>query len=247
VKTLKLTSPYMRGPEVLRLQKAMAKKGWLKGERDSVYGPLTAQAVHRSKYWLGYATPDQTAAELLLAYLEGKKPLTPEMNRRAAARKQMAQQTPVRQKALNWLTAKVGDKEHPAGSNRVPWASEWYGLIGPWCAMAVTRAYVEAGSKAFVRRRKYAYVPYIVNDGHAGVNNLAVTTEPKPGDLACFDWQKDGTPDHVGLFVKWKNKNQGAFVCCEGNTGIGNDSNGGAVMMRDRSRAQVRAFIHVGR
>ena len=54
--------------------------------------------------------------------------------------------------------------------------------------MAVTRAYVEAGSKGFVRGVRWAYVPYIVADAAAGVNGLARTFSPRPGDLVCFDW-----------------------------------------------------------
>lgn len=247
MQSLSLTSPYMHGPDVTRLQKAMVKKGWLQGATDGIYGPLSAQAAYRSKFWLGYARPDQAAGDILLAYLEGRKQPTAAMAKLAAERKKQAAEVPLRVRALNWLQAKVGDKEHPANSNRVSWASEWYGLIGPWCAMAVTRAYVEAGSKAFVKGSRYAYCPYIVNDGHAGVNNLALTSSPQPGDLALFDWGGDRVADHVGLFVKWTSKAGGDFVCCEGNTGVGNDSNGGEVMTRNRSTKQVRAFVHVGR
>ena len=247
MKTLKLTSPYMRGPEVKVMQAAIKKKGWLKGAVDGVYGPLSAQSAYRSKYWLGYMKLDQTAGDTLLAYLTGKKKPTEAMQKRAAARRKAAATKPIRQKALDWLKTKLGDKEHPAGSNRVPWASEWYGLIGPWCAMAVTRAYVEAGSQAFKRTSRYAYVPYMVNDAHAGHNNLALTNEPKPGDLVMYDWDDDGIADHVGLFERWKDKANGVFTAIEGNTAVGNDSNGGECMRRERRRSQVRCFAHVGK
>ena len=106
-------------------------------------------------------------------------------------------------KALEWLRAHVGETENPPGSNRVSWASEWYPAIGPWCAMAVTRAYVEAGSTAFARGQRWAYVPYIVASARAGKDGLTRTFEPQPGDLLCVDWQAQNTSvysfDHVGL------------------------------------------------
>jgi hypothetical protein len=111
--------------------------------------------------------------------------------------------------------------------------------------MAVTRAYVEAGSKSFKKGRRYAYVPYIVNDAHHGINNLAVTKTPQPGDLVCFDWEGNGVADHVGLFARWVDGNN--FESVEGNTSTSNNSNGGEVMRRNRSRSMVRAFVHVGK
>jgi len=234
----------MHGPETTRMQQAMLKHGWFKGPVDGVYGPLSAQGAYRSKYWLGYATPDQTAGDLLLAYLEGRRQPSAAMVKLAAQRQEAKPDVPQRVKALNWLSAKIGDKEHPAGSNRIVWASEWYGLIGPWCAMAVTRAYVEAGSKTFAKGRRYAYVPFIVNDAHHAVNGLALTTDPQPGDLCCFDWQGDGLADHVGLFVKWTDAARSQFESVEGNTAVGNDSNGGEVMRRNRQKSQVQRFVH---
>jgi hypothetical protein len=246
VKTLKLTSPYMRGDDVTKMQRALVQKHYLNDAVDGVYGPLSAQAAHRAKYWLGYTKVDQTAGDVLYAYLTGARKPTEAMTKRAAARKQQAAEVPIRQKALDWLTTKIGDKEQPPNSNRISWASEWYGLIGPWCAMAVTRAYVEAGSQAFKRTQRYAYCPYIVNDAHAGANNLALTTDPKPGDLVLFDWERNKVSDHVGLFVKWISKPT-QFETVEGNTAVGNDSNGGEVMRRKRTRDQVQAFVHVGK
>jgi len=247
MKTLKLTSPYMRGPDVRTMQQAMRDHHWLKGEVDGVYGPLSAQSAYRSKYWLGYQKLDQTAGDVLLGYLTGKRLPTDAMKKRAAARKAVVPATPLREKALAWMTTKLGTKENPAGSNRIDWASEWYGLIGPWCAMAVTRAYVEAGSQSFRRTQRYAYVPYIVNDARAGANNLTLTNTPQPGDLVCYDWEGNGVADHVGLFESWIAVGSGTFKAVEGNTSVGNDSNGGECMRRDRSRSLVQAFVHVGR
>jgi hypothetical protein len=247
VKTLSLTSPPMHGAETTRMQQALIKGGYLAPPADGVYGPLSAQGAYRAKYWLGYKAPDQTAGDVLLAILEGRRQATPVMKRMAVERKKAQLAIPVRRKALNWLIQRIGEKEHPPDSNRVKWASEWYGVIGPWCAMAVTRAYVECGSQAFKKGSKYAYVPFIVNDAVAAVNGLALTKAPQPGDLVCFDWNKDAIADHVGLFVRWTDTAQTQFQSVEGNTAVGNDSNGGEVMERNRTRAQVQVFVHVAR
>lgn len=249
MRTLKLTSPYLHGADVRHLQQGLVKHGYLKGQADASYGPLTAQGTFRAKYWLGYRVPDQSASSLLMDYLDGKKQTTKEMKARAAQRKKAKPKVPMREKAYKWLAAHEGDKEHPAGSNKIVWASTWYGLTGPWCAMAVTRAYVEAGSKGFVRGRRWAYVPYMVNAAHAGQDGLAITTDPKLGDIVTYDWEGGGSrglADHVGLFVKWTSGRQ-QFQALEGNTSVGNDSNGGEVMRRNRNRSQVVAFIHCAR
>jgi hypothetical protein len=248
MRTLALTSPHTHGPDVLALQWLLKQRGYLKDKQDGEFGPLTAQAVQRAKFWLGYRKPDQRAGGLLVAYLKHERKPTPAMRARAALRLRRKKATPLRAKALVNLTRHLGEKEFPPDSNHVPWASDWYGVIGPWCAMSVTRAYVDAGSKAFARGKRYAYVPYIVGDARAGKNGLTLTTMPEPGDLVCYDWEKNGVADHVGLFEKWIAGGEGSeFLAIEGNTAVGNDSNGGEVMRRTRKRSQVQAFVHIGR
>jgi peptidoglycan hydrolase-like protein with peptidoglycan-binding domain len=248
MRTLSLTSPLMHGSDVIALQWLLHQRGYLKDKQDGDYGPMTAQAVYRAKFWLGYRKPDHSAGGLLKAYLKEERKTTSAMRARATARKRKRAQTPLRVKALANLKRHLGEKEFPPGSNHVPWASDWYGVIGPWCAMGVTRAYVDAGSKVFKRGSRYAYVPFIVGDARAGRNNLTLTMMPKPGDLVCYDWQGDHVGDHVGLFERWIAGGEGIeFHAIEGNTALGNDSNGGEVMRRTRKRPQVQAFVHVGR
>lgn len=248
MRTLHLTTPPMKGEDVTLLQAALKRRGYLGDKPDGVFGVHTAQACHRAKYWLGYGKPDKVGGDLLLAYLQGAKKPSAAMKLRASRRKRAVPKVPLRASALAWLSGHIGDKENPPGSNRVPWASTWYGVIGPWCAMSVTRAYVEAGSQAFRRGSRYAYVPYIVGDAKAGRNNLTVTHDPQPGDLVCYDWDHNGVADHVGLFHSWLDRRYGSFAAVEGNTGIGNDSNGGEVMLRkDRNTREVQVFVHVGR
>lgn len=149
-----------------------------------------------------------------------------------------------RQRALELLRGKLGVTESPAGSNRC-WATEWYGMNGePWCAMSASWAYATAGSQRFARALRYAYVPYIVRDARAKAHGLSVTRAPIAGDLVCYDWQRDGTADHVGIFERWVTRGS-TFYAVEGNTAVGNDSNGGEVMRRLRSVSDVQAFVRV--
>jgi len=249
-RVLTVTTPYMTGPDVTAAQEALASNAYgtfFAGQADGVYGPVTGQAVHRAKYWLGYALGacDEVYGDLIKRFLDGTKKLSPTYLARREQRLQPAPQ-PLRAKALARAETQIGVRESPMNSNRVPF-SEWYGVIGPWCAMFVTWCYVESGSTAFVRSRDYAYVPTIVADARAGRNNLTVTNDPQPGDLVCYDWNHDGVADHVGLFNAWISRPDGTFKAVEGNTSVGNDSNGGEVMLRsDRKRADVLQFVHVG-
>lgn len=54
----------------------------------------------------------------------------------------------------------------------------------------------------------------------------------KPGDFCTFDWQGDGTPDHIGYVIGNNGKH---LTCLEGNT------NGGIVAIRTRAYSTVAA------
>ena len=58
---------------------------------------------------------------------------------------------------------------------------------------------------------------------------------------SIFDWD-GGAPDHVGLVEHAVGR--GRLATVEGNTGVGNDSNGGEVMRRER---RWRRFAGFGR
>lgn len=146
--------------------------------------------------------------------------------------------------AVEWL----GYKESPSGSNNSTFG-QWYGMnYQPWCAMACTYWYVvdAGGSDSFARGARYSYVPYVVNDARAGRYGLSVPSTPMPGDLVCFDWSRDGTYDHIGLFEGWSGSSPSTFTAIEGNTSTSNNSNGGEVMRRTRStQEQGTVFVRV--
>jgi len=144
--------------------------------------------------------------------------------------------------------SQLGKKESPANSNMQPYG-EWYSMNGvPWCAIFATWCDQNGTkpSKSFVKSTYYAYVPYIVMDARAGRRGLTVTSSPKPGDVVCYDWRRDGEYDHVGFFEAWAGGSGSTFTAIEGNTSLTNDSNGGEVMRRTRRVTdQGTVFIRV--
>jgi peptidoglycan hydrolase-like protein with peptidoglycan-binding domain len=245
---LTLTSPHTKGHYVTALQILLENDGYLQGSVDGEFGPDTARAVYRAKYWLGYRKPDQVAGDYLYALLKGTKGPTPVMKAIIARRRKIAAQKPIRIKMVDEAHKWLGTKESPPNSNHVLF-SRWYGIVGSWCAMFVSYCGVRVSSKAFKRGSFYAYVPYMVNDAKAGRNSLSVTYNPQMGDIVTYDWpgESPGIADHVGLFLKWTNRSAGEFQALEGNTAVGNNSDGGEVMVRDRNKSNVVCFIHVGR
>jgi hypothetical protein len=247
-RTLTLTSPLQRGPDVKAAQAKLIAGGWLrKGGADGVYGPETSRAAGQAHWWLGFPsklakaeTYGDTIDRVLTQWLADKTLPADYQQRRNQRLKAVTLGT----KALDWLKGHIGETENPPGSNHVDWCTDWYGIgNGPWCAMAVTRAYVEAGSTAFQRGLRWAYVPYIVAAARAGSDGLTRTFDPQPGDLFCVDWQAQNSSvysfDHVGLVDRPPaNVYAGTtFTTVEGNTSFdsfGDQSNGGACTNRTR-------------
>ena len=249
MKSYHLTSPPMRGNEVKTLQRRLAgvnifKENYKPGDPDGQFGEQTAGACYRAKWALGYPKDElkRTYGPTLDGYLTDKIKLPDDYRKRRQERKAAAAAKPIGEKALTEAKKHIGVKESPAGSNRVKF-SAWYGIVGPWCAMFVTYCFDTQGSKAFTKGSRYAYVPAIVAAARAGGRGLAITSNPKPGDLVCFDWERNGVSDHVGIFEKWNG--DGTFSAIEGNTSSSNNSNGGQVMRRSRPRSLVQAFVRV--
>lgn len=255
MKTLNLTSPLTKSPEVKKLQNALKTNkydSFYKDKVDGIFGTYTANAVKSAKYWLGYPENEILgyAADPLLDYLEGKRdlPILYKARRKSRINKYVKNpSTVLRADALVNAIPLIGIKEDPAGSNIVMF-SKWYGLIGAWCAMFVTYNYSMVGSKAFDKNAsRWAYCPFLLADAKAGRNWVkeVSATNVAPGDVVLYDWDGDGVADHVGLFEKWSDKKKTKFTAIEGNTSVGNDSNGGEVMRRDRSKKDVIGFVRV--
>jgi hypothetical protein len=148
-----------------------------------------------------------------------------------------------REKIIATASAEIGVSESPRNSNKTKYG-KWFSFDGvPWCGMFVSWVYAQAGSP----------LPNIgFKNGFAGcqtavayfTKNKIITRDPMPGDIVLFDWNKDKRSDHTGIFVKWINRSNGVFETIEGNTAIGNESNGGTVMRRQRNIHYVLVFAN---
>ena len=139
----------------------------------------------------------------------------------------------------------IGTKESPAYSNNVIFNTDYYGhpVNGsdyPWCCTFVWDIFRMCdASELFYDGRKTAYCPAVLSWGR---ENGLIVTDGREGDLILFDWDNTNPndADHIG-FIKAKSAD-GYYITIEGNTAIGNDSNGGEVMERRRSSC-IRAII----
>lgn len=139
------------------------------------------------------------------------------------------------QELLNIARAELGTKESPAGSNQVKYAS-WYGLPGqPWCVMFVMWVFAQAGVALPTRT---ASCTLLMNAAKAA--GSWVTSGYRPGDVVIYDWGIDEVPDHCGIVSAVLS---GGVRTIEGNTAVGNDSDGGEVMERTRTNKQILGAV----
>jgi hypothetical protein len=266
--------PSVDGPDVLAYKRTVSRAGrWPWGEFDDTFsnsfahgqkggnvGDSGVAGIQRQQHldatgWIGEKTfnllrsiripeelpnggemaMDKTAVEQINKAwdkFQGAEPLPPSSGT-------------VRGSALALAIKQLGIKESPPESNNVKYG-QWYGQnYQPWCAMFVTWCFEQAGpSPSFVKGSKYAYCPYIVDDARNKRNGLSTTDDPIPGDVVVYDWSYDTVYDHVGIFEK--DLGGGQFSAIEGNTSQSNNSNGGEVMRRTRSRSgQGTCFVRV--
>ena len=106
-----------------------------------------------------------------------------------------------------------------------------------WCCVFVWDIFRLCGaSELFYGGKKTAYCPTLYN--WAKKEKLLVgKANGKAGDVVFFDWNKNGSPDHVG-FVNSKNSD-GTYQTIEGNTSVTSNDNGGKVMERKRSQKEI--------
>ena len=147
------------------------------------------------------------------------------------------------ERLLDLARSQLETKEFPPGSNNVKYNSAYYGreVSGSnfaWCAVFIWWLFRECEiSGLYFDGKKTAYVPALAS--WARREGLTVK-EPGPGDLVCFDFNGNGTADHIGLCESWDGK---YVTTIDGNTGVGNEANGGAVMRRRRAKRYIVAVI----
>lgn len=146
------------------------------------------------------------------------------------------------QKARSFL----GTKENPARSNKILFNNAYYGRVVsgpkyPWCMVFIWYVFHACGlDKLFYGGKKTASCEQMFQ---WATKNGYITNDPRPGDLALFQFDKDVAADHVGLISEILD--EGQFKSFEGNTSTGSDSDGGEVQERIRKRSQVKAFVRI--
>lgn len=238
---LHVASPLMQGRDVVKLQERLTALGYAPGPIDGAYGPTTAAAVRAFQRDRQLEVDGVVGPETRKALRGTKQPTT----QTAIVRKASS----LGESALAEAVKHIGKTERPAGSNRSEFG-RWFGVDGvPWCAIFVSYCFATGAD-------------YLIADGFKGAGCypngctyvptaeawLRATgmwkgkTTPLPGDIAIFNWD-GGVPDHVGIVEKYLGG--GKFDSVEGNTSLGNNSNGGQVMRRVRYVSQVDGFGRV--
>ncbi len=130
---------------------------------------------------------------------------------------------------LDLARKELGYRESPAGSNKTKYGA-WYGLDGqPWCMMFVQWLFYQAGASSLLPVKTASCGALMRAAQEAG---LWVTGTYRPGDVVIYDFPGGGVTDHCGIV---ESAAADTVTAIEGNTAVGNDSNGGMVMRRNRT------------
>ena len=141
------------------------------------------------------------------------------------------------ERLLALARGELGVTESPRGSNKVKYNDAYGGGPKAWCCVFLWWLFDQAGAgQLFYGGGKTAYCPTLLS--FYKKQGQLVTDGARAGDIVFFDFNGNGTPDHVGLCEGWDGDR---ITTIDGNTGDGNEANGGAVLRRTRAMAQVCA------
>ena len=145
------------------------------------------------------------------------------------------------QQLLDIARAELGTKESPAGSNNVMYNTAYYGrevydglwdTEFPWCVVFLWWCFRQAGAaELFYGGSKTASCRQLLS-----YHKRQAVTDYQPGDIIFYNFHGKTTAEHVGIC---ESAGGSSIVTIEGNTGVGNDANGGAVMRRTRPLGQI--------
>lgn len=144
-------------------------------------------------------------------------------------------------KIIALARSQVGVKEQPANSNTVKYNTAYYGKAVKgsqykWCCTFVWWLFNRLGaSELFYGGKKTASCTTLYN--YYKKCGQVVST-PMPGDLVFFKFDKK-TIQHIGVYVS---STASSVTSIDGNTGVGNEANGGAVMLRTRAKSNVYGY-----
>jgi LysM repeat protein len=132
--------------------------------------------------------------------------------------------------------------DYVEGKNKDNMFGAWYGMNHvAWCAEFVSYCIAHAGGVALI---KGAQSDKGFASCGAGIKFFKSkkawfkVADAKPGDLCFFDWDHDGSQDHVGIVVSNDPKTK-TLHTIEGNTSDTNHSNGGTVEAKVRNYSVI--------
>lgn len=139
---------------------------------------------------------------------------------------------------LSIAEKEIGTYESPPNSNKVKYNTWYYGkeVSGkdyPWCMVFCQWVFNQAGVEVPIRTASCSTLLYEAKRHNAYVNK----THLQPGDLVLYSFGRTTNPsDHCGII---KSVNGIKIEVIEGNTAPANDTNGGEVMLRNRTTDKV--------
>ena len=142
--------------------------------------------------------------------------------------------------AIRRAKAELGVTEYPANSNNVKYNVWFYGKMVqgaqfPWCAAFISYIFKDSPTLC----KKTASCLDMLNWFE---DHNRVVDRPQPGDIVFFKYSTNKRrTNHVGIIISVEDSQH--FTTIEGNTSVKSDDNGGAVMERRRTRANVVAFV----
>lgn len=186
------------GADVQRLQQALARHGFFT-DVDGQFGPDTRAKLVQFQRAKGL-NADGVANAATWRALEAA-PVTPPPSTGGT----------MRQRILDAARGELGTLE--SGDNRgaaLKYARSFGRGPEAWCADFTSWVMRQSGG-----RMNDPYCPSVVNQLERD-GNWKGRSNPQPGDLVLFDWDRDGSADHIGI-VERVNAD-GSLATIEGNT-----------------------------
>jgi lysozyme family protein len=208
---LQLANPHVKGTDVLEAQKLLLKNpygSWDPGKPDGEYGDLTAGAVMRAKWELGFPATarNSTFGPNIKAFLSGKKPLPPAFKARRAKRLKVAgSQQAIRKRIVNralWgckNSAQIAYSQN--GNVRLASLGKKPTLpLATDCSAFATLCYSWAGAPNPNAAGKYdARQPAFTGSMLSHCRRIP-RSAVQPGDLVV--WTPPGTGQHVCVVIQ---------------------------------------------
>lgn len=142
---------------------------------------------------------------------------------------------------LEAAQSQIGQHNDKDGSNKYNRWYYGYRSTAPWCAVFISWCFDQAGiySRLSGLDNKAGCDPYM----RWGKKLNLWGYKPAIGSLVLYDWDNDGSADHIGVVESY---GSGYIIAVEGNTSAnGSQSNGGYVLRKKRYLSDVLGFINI--